>query len=225
MFVPYSHLALVIYPACLLWLVAFTLPYIIAPLKASAFWRALLFWGIMAFSYAQLSPNTGSSTSFFDFSGGIYGVLPLAALAVGIPSLLGLPTRWWQLVLLLAGTALIAADASYWPTNRSVLLLIVLAVSFAAWWALSHRPPAAQARGASHHRLTLALGGITLLAIPFVYTSGAVLAALVLALNVNGLVVAALTLRKDQKLWEDIALFLLVTAPALIAVEWAIFGY
>lgn len=229
---PHSDLALVVYPSCLLWLLAILLPSLFPALKKRPPAGALIWWAVMIFGYYRLA-SAQPDLPLANITG--YQLLPILAAAIASLSLIsyGLGRSGHRLLLRRHGlgsciaAAVIASQVSYWSVPLALAIAAIavsaIALGWLMWRAGERWPKLREAPGDA------AIAALLVIAAALSYSQGAVLIASALALGANGvLVLAAVTLigaPHGSQLTADKRVFVLITAPAVLACEYALFGY
>lgn len=219
----HSHLALAVYPSCIMWLVAIALPRLVPALARSPRTQSALWWLTLTLSLACLVPS-------ISLTGEVYQLLPIFAAMMGILQVLfgkggdsATARRSMvavEIAVLIAACGFIAAPAPFLPWSHvATSAMIIMAAAVFALITLHGITPLLAGLG-----LALALGGAAI-----AYGHGAVMAAIVMAIAINALVADLAQLAFDasgaRHRLASKARWVLAYLPALLAVEYLVFGY
>lgn len=217
----HSHLALAVYPSCIMWLVATALPRFVPALARSPRVQSALWWITLTLSLAYIVPSVSLTSE-------AYQLLPIFTALLGILQVLlskeggSAAARRiivaTEVALLIVACAIIALPAPFLPWSHvATSAFTIMAAAIFALVTLKGITPLLAWLG-----LSLAIGGAAL-----AYCQGAVMAAIVLAIAINALVayLAQLAFHTDRHDVTSKARCVLAYLPALLAVEYLVFGY
>lgn len=210
MAISYDLLAPAVYMICLLWLAIIAALHLM-PRSLRITLSASVWWLILVLSFYVIFPEFSST-----WSG--YALLPIATLAAAIASVAGLRSLWWRLIIAALPAAVIIAGADYLPLTAIAAVL----VTFVALASLLHRWLRIRQRPAVTMAATAALCVATIAALisgaPLIFATG------LISISAH-LAAALIPVRNGDRSWQDRVYHLAITVPAILALEWVIFGY
>lgn len=218
----HSHLALAVYPSCIMWLVAIALPRLVPALARSLGAQSALWWLTLTLSLASLVPSVslmGEAYQLLPIFAAIAGILQVAFGKSSDSATAGRAIVAIELLLLIAACAVIALPAPFLPwSHGATMVIILMGVAVFAFMTTQGMTPLLTWLG-----IALALAGAAL-----AYRHGAVMAAVVMAIGINGLLAFHASLAfHDQDPGHSAAKARCVLAylPALLSVEYLVFGF